>query len=100
MKLRILREAEEEARASAIWYDEQWVGLGYDFLDELSAALKQIEEDPGRFLILETIASKQIRRRRLTRFPFVIIFEILETEIVVLAVAHAKRRPNYWRKRQ
>ncbi len=101
MKLRILSEAEEEARASAIWYDEQLEGLGDGFLDELSEAFKQVEDDPNRFAILETMpSSKQVRRCRLARFPYVIIFEILESEIVVLAIAHAKRRPNYWRKRR
>ncbi len=62
MKLRILREAEEEAHASAIWYDDQLVGLGDGFLDELVAALQQIEDDPDRFPKLETAKSKQIRR--------------------------------------
>lgn len=100
MILRILREAEEEAQASAIWYDEQLVGLGDAFLDELVAALQQIENDSSRFPRWETAKSRQIRRCRLIRFPYVIIFEILETEIVVLAVAHSKRRPNYWRKRK
>ena len=100
MKLLILRDAEEEAEASAIWYDEQLVGLGDDFLDELVGALQQIESDPNRFPTLETAKSKQIRRCRLTRFPYLIIFEILDSEIVVLAVAHAKRKPNYWRKRK
>lgn len=99
MKLRILSEAEEEAHASAIWYDEQLVGLGDDFLDELSAALQKIEENPNRFPRLETAKSKQIRRCCLARFPYLIIFEILDAEIVVLAVAHSQRRPNHWRKR-
>lgn len=101
MKLRILREAEEEARASAIWYDEQLEGLGDDFLDELAEALKQVGDDPNRFPILETMtSSKQIRRCVLARFPYVIIFETFESEIVVLAIAHTKRRPNYWRTRR
>ena len=99
MNLRILREAEEEAQASAIWYDEQLVGLGDDFLDELVGALHQIESDPNRFPKLETANSKQIRRCRLSRFPYLIIFEILDSEIILLAVAHSKRKPNYWRKR-
>ena len=101
MKLRILREAEDEARASAIWYDEQLPGLGDDFLDQLSKAMKQIENDPDRFPMLETIVSpKQIRRVRLSRFPYLVIFEILKNETVVLAIAHAKRHPNYWRKQE
>ncbi len=36
-----------------------------------------------------------IRRARLSRFPYAVIFMALGTEIRVLAVAHAKRRPGY-----
>ena len=37
-----------------------------------------------------------ITRARLPRFPYAVIFMDLGTEIRVLAVAHAKRRPGYW----
>jgi hypothetical protein len=35
----------------------------------------------------------------LDRFPYLIPFVARELEVVVLAVAHAKRRPGYWRAR-
>jgi plasmid stabilization system protein ParE len=100
MKLRILLEAEEEARASAIWYQKQFVGLGDAFLDDLESALRRIEDDPSRFPKLETAKSDRIKRCRFLRFPFYIVFEIIDSEIVVLAVAHSRRRPNYWRHRK
>ncbi|RLT05905.1 MAG: type II toxin-antitoxin system RelE/ParE family toxin, partial [Planctomycetota bacterium] len=34
------------------------------------------------------------------RFPYKIIFEMIQNEVVVLAVAHGSRRPNYWLKRR
>ena len=37
-----------------------------------------------------------IRWALLPRFPYAVIFMDLGTEIRVLAVAHAKRRPGYW----
>ena len=33
------------------------------------------------------------------RFPFNIVYEIRQTEIVIVAVAHHKRRPGYWSQR-
>ena len=59
----------------------QLVGLGDDFLDELSVTLQQVENDPDRFPKLETAQSEQLRRCRLARFPYLIIFEILDAEI-------------------
>ena len=34
-----------------------------------------------------------------TKFPFSVVYAVRETEIVILAVAHFKRRPGYWRER-
>lgn len=46
--------------------------------------------------LLNMPADLVIRRARLPRFPYAVIFMDLGTEIRVLAVAHAKRRPGYW----
>ena len=37
-----------------------------------------------------------IRKATIQRFPYVIAFEEHEQHLLVLAVAHAKRRPLYW----
>ena len=98
--LRVLAIAEEEALAAATWYEDRQLGLGQDFLDRYAKALEGIEIQPERFGRLETIRSRrQIRRCLLSRFPYAIIFEVLANEIVVLAVPHLHRRPNYWRRR-
>ena len=34
------------------------------------------------------------------RFPFRIVFRVVENRILVVAVAHAKRRPGYWKDRR
>lgn len=39
------------------------------------------------------------RRARLNRFPFHVFFEVVGEKVVVLAVAHERRRPGYWRAR-
>jgi toxin ParE1/3/4 len=38
------------------------------------------------------------RKRMLRRFPYSVWFEVLESTVTVLAVAHHRRRPGYWRK--
>ena len=100
VSLRVLTEAEEEVFSAACWYDDQLPGLGGDFLDAYEAALKRIEDCPTQFARLETTPPDvDIRRCILRRFPYLIIFELLAHETVVLAVAHASRRPDYWRGR-
>jgi hypothetical protein len=40
------------------------------------------------------------RRVNLPVFPYYIAYFIRRDTLVVAAVAHAKRKPNYWRKRE
>jgi toxin ParE1/3/4 len=98
--LRILDEAREELRQSAHWYEDKRSGLGDDFLDAVQNAFELIEQHPKRFKRLKTKdPDREIRRLLLKRFPFLIVYEILPEEILVVAVAHGKRKPNYWENR-
>jgi hypothetical protein len=95
-----MAEAREEADESAHWYDARRAGLGDEFLSVLGTAFNAIEADPRRFEKLATRrAQRDVRRCNLERFPFTVVFECRDDEVVVLAIAHAKRRPGYWRRR-
>jgi toxin ParE1/3/4 len=100
VKFRILDEAKAEAFEAAAWYDTQRPGLGNEFLDALARGIEIIGADPDRFARLETsVSTRNTRRFLLSRFPYLIIYELLPDEAVMLAVAHAARRPRYWKER-
>jgi hypothetical protein len=40
-----------------------------------------------------------IHRALVAGFPYYLPFQILGDEILVVAIAHASRKPNYWRRR-
>jgi toxin ParE2 len=92
MKWRIEPAARLELVDAASWYDAAKLGLGADFLDEFEAGLRRIEELPNAWHAL----GDQLRRYRLKRFPYGIIYHVGEGEIVVIAVAHLHREPGYW----
>ena len=97
MKLRVSTPAEREATEAACWYEDRQRALGTEFLDAYSRALQEIEKQPDRFGGMETIdSSHDFRRCLLRRFPYAIVYEVLPDEVVILAVAHVGRRPNYW----
>jgi plasmid stabilization system protein ParE len=91
-------EARAELRAAAIWYDERRAGLGDEFIAEVSAVLDRLGEGPAAFPVWPGTsgAPMSIRRAVINRFPYVIAFEVHATHALVLAIAHAKRRPLYW----
>jgi hypothetical protein len=101
MTLRILAEAEEEAQEAALWYDARRPGLGDDFLDVLSSAFQASERLPqASSRVPNAPAGREVRRYVLRRFPYTVVYEVRADEVLVLAVAHTRRRPNYWHHRQ
>ena len=98
MRLEPHPEARAELRSAALWYDEQRPGLGDDFIAEVSATLDRIGAAPESYPPWPhtRAAGRLIRKATMQRFPYVIAFEKHEQHVIVLAVAHAKRRPLYW----
>jgi plasmid stabilization system protein ParE len=101
MRLRIDPAAGEETKEAAQWYEDRRPGLGLEFLAAVDAGIQQIRNEPRRFARLETIPEEEnVRRFLMDRFPYIIIYELTADEIRILAVAHTRRRPGYWRRRR
>lgn len=101
MNLIVHPEADEEIQAAVRYYEGSRPGLGDDFLAELRTHLERIADDPLSLPKLETAPKRlDIRRTLILRFKYVVVFEVVENEVFVLAVAHGSRRPNYWLKRR
>jgi plasmid stabilization system protein ParE len=80
------------------WFEEQRPGLGAEFFDEIETATRQVERYPE---IGSPISHDRLTRRLLVpRFPYQLVYRLTATEVVIVAVAHVKRRPNYWKNRQ
>jgi plasmid stabilization system protein ParE len=100
MKLSILPEAELESAEAAAWYDDQLARLGDQFLSEVADSFAKIGSDPLSFSRLESYSGRyQVRRCILHRFPYLVIYTCRENEALVVAIAHARRRPLYWLER-
>ncbi len=89
-------EAEAEFHETISYYEEHEQGLGYDFSIEVYSAIQKVVEYPSAWPVLEG----DIRRCFTNRFPFGILYTIERGNIVILAVMHLHRDPNYWRERK
>jgi toxin ParE1/3/4 len=97
-RIRFHRAASAEAEAAVHWYNERVAGLGNDFRAELEAAVERVAEGPLVWPISQY--DPRARRYLLSRFPYAIVYVVGgHGDVTVAAVAHAKRRPGYWRKR-
>ena len=65
------------------------------FIGELNAAIKIISAYPDSYMLIDST----IRRCLIKRFPYSILYGINVDMIVIIAVAHLHRKPNYWQGR-
>jgi len=92
---RFLPPAEEELTEASLFYETASEGLGSAFLDDVQRVVDAVREQPrlGR-----PVAGK-LRRVLMRRFPFSLIYSEEADAILIVAVAHQRRRPGYWRSR-
>ncbi len=95
MRVRFLAPAAAEYRDAREWYAVQSPLLEKRLINELRNAQRKILEYPNAWQPL----NGGVRRYRLERFPYGIIYNIRENEILVVAFAHLHRNPDYWRDR-
>ena len=99
MKVVLLPEALAEIDAAVAYYERQRPGLGFDFFLELSDMIELIAERPELGEAVPVSEPPALRRFVLKRFPFVLWVESEGEDCRLAAVAHASRRPGYWRER-
>ena len=90
MKVGFASPAKVELTEATLYYEQQVQGLGANFLDEIEIAKNKISKNPKAWAPV----SKTLRRCRQKRFPYGLIYKILEDEILVLSVMHLHRKPN------
>jgi toxin ParE2 len=95
MKLRITEEAEVEVDEAVAYFNAQRPGLGSEFAAQVRLGLDRLLQFPHAWPPI----GRRLRRFLLGRFSYALIYYVDAEEIVIVAVAHLKRRPGYWRKR-
>jgi toxin ParE1/3/4 len=88
-------EASAEYEAAFDWYFARNELAAWKFEEELGRAIDTITLAPQRWP--EAIGGA--RKFLLQRFPFAVVYRELSSIIQVLAIAHGRRRPGYWKAR-
>ncbi|MEX0794626.1 MAG: type II toxin-antitoxin system RelE/ParE family toxin [Pirellulaceae bacterium] len=88
--------AETDQVATLDWYSSQSIEAAWRLLEDLERATDTIEADPERF----PQVGLGCRVYNLQKFPVSIIFSIEpNSQLLIVAIAHAKREPEYWSNR-
>jgi plasmid stabilization system protein ParE len=89
------QEARDELEQATAHYEKQREGLGEEFAQEVERTIQRILDFPEAWSTL----SSTVRRCRLDRFPYGIVYTIVGDDILIVAVMHLRRRPGYWKDR-
>ena len=95
MQIRFLEIAQIELDEAIEYYNQEASGLEIVFLTEIVKTLDRI----GKFPHAWQPCSKRTRRCQTRRFPYGIIYQTREDEILIVAIANLHRRPDYWKDR-
>ena len=88
-------EAKVESRKAIDWYWSRSRAAASEFADELKAALVRLRSSPQAY----PLYLHGTRRVLLNHYPYFVVYRELPHKIEIIAIAHAKRRPGYWKKR-
>lgn len=95
MKYSFHEAAEKEFVAAIEYYEQCQPGLGLRFSEEVYAGIERIREHPSAWATIDA----KTRRCLTSRFPYGIIYRIVDDMIRIMAVMHLRGKPDYWKDR-
>jgi plasmid stabilization system protein ParE len=78
-----------------LWYKSQRTGPGEEFLAEVNGTLDTIREIPELYAVMH----RDTRRAMLGRFPYSLLYRLVNKQVIVVACFHGKRDPKRWQGR-
>lgn len=96
MRIRLAKSARKELVEAIQYHEKERAGIGEELAEEIDRVVRLIAERP----MVGSDIGKGERKFTVDRFRYNVIYRIEEKTLFVLAIAHHRRKPNYWRKRK
>lgn len=92
MRVIFTRLARQEVEDAVRFYELEYSGLGRKFKEEVRKAALRIAAYPEGW----SIERGNVRKCLLHKFPYKLLYAVDENHILIIAVAHQHRKPDYW----
>ena len=92
MRVIFTRIARRELEDAVRYYELEYSGLGHRFKEEVRNAALRIAEYPQAW----SIERGDVRKCLLHKFPYKLMYSVEEDHVLIIAVAHQHRKPDYW----
>lgn len=96
LEVELLPPARNDFEESYAWYHKQSIRAAERFELSIDAAIQKLRNDPR---IGIRIDDDHWFYRLKKSFPFYVVYRIEPAKVIVVAIAHYRREPNYWRGR-
>jgi toxin ParE1/3/4 len=88
-------EALEEYEDAVAWYAQRELQIAQQFVGSVEEAISRVLTAPSSYPVIED----DIRRCLTHVFPYAILYTIEEDHLLIVAIMHYSREPNYWKRR-
>ena len=88
-------DAEVELNEAIEWYETRELGLGLDFATQIHAAVQRALAFPFAWQEM----GSDILRTLVHRFPYGVLYVAEPDRLLIVAVMHLHRQPDYWHNR-
>ena len=88
-------DAANEIKQTTAFYKKQQAGLEKRFIESLEECIEKVCAHPLRYKIIEG----DIRQHRLAHFPYLLIYQVQNEQVEIIALMHIRRQPDYWKVR-
>lgn len=92
MKIEFTSAAKTELYQAISYYNAVRAGLGYELAIEIDAGLDKIKRFPNAWMLL----NRDLRRFLVRRFPYGIIYSVIDNTIVVVSIMNLHQDPEKW----
>lgn len=89
-------EAEQDLDTVYHYFESQKPGLGFEFLAEITETIEVLEDNPMLFQRVH----RELRRAIVKRFGYNLIYKVMDSEVLILAIMHGSRDPERWQGRK
>ncbi len=92
MKVVFTELARHELSEAIAYYELEYEGLGKRFEEEVKLSIERIVKFPMTW----SIERGDVRKYLMHKFPYKLLYSIEKDHILIIAVAHFHRKPDYW----
>ncbi len=92
MKVIFTELAQKELSDAIVYYELEYFGLGKRLKVEVKSSISRITQFPEAW----SIERGDVRKIFVHRFPYKILYSIEKDHILIIAIAHQHRKPDYW----